>query len=891
MATPLVEPVTRAKPVDWLGIVGDALQRVGAPPLAPSLVNTLTTLNSYSAAPVSIYVSPATAMRDIQVHVALLRALDASIGVWPPALRRHVIAPAPDHPRPSPYQPGPDAERLRQPPLLLDGVRPLSEAVLVLYNASVANLEAGLSHLDRVHGDAARLETAATRGDHHHHHSSSSNGGRGPSAAAAPLRAPSVNAKAAYRHLLTAQQLAAGAAALLELPNVDAGAGYNVALSPTELQYLRSLIDLPDLQAFAAVCVATAKYVYSLFSSASAARPDALARLAFAASALPVPVSIAPASVNLLASLLLAAYHRHRAEYYHEAVPEAPDMANALGHIRLAESVLRAIDRQYGSAPPAEPSSAGATPPPSSRSSTWGSRVWSALRALSVSPRRRSGDGEAAPSGSRGRTRATDNEEEEEEAEEEEGEEEGTARGGPGGRCFGNLVSRVRAANDPVTRLFPVLDNLVRRVRELSREYERENSLVYFTKVPAVAVVQADVPSADATEGDNSSAVVPTVVLPHPSSVIDDSVFNALPSTGTLAVHVSVHEQRRRRSEAVQRLNALLSDLKSLALPKEVELALEALQPCCEPHTGSVSNALLVAKAAVREAWERHVEAASRWATARSALMSADGTEGAVEPASLTLSLEADVRCWVQAEAEATQQWVAAVGPFDVASTQSIDAIRHTLVPEADAARAFVDHCTATLSRTLTVALSASAEEEALATVEALQDEARELLRRLAPLYDEGRWEERQAAMRAVALAVWDAPQVVNRLEEGTTRLGDETAEAVMMAAVAAAKSKLKPKPKPKGKRRVSTRGEAKREAVPVKAESLEEECEDEPTGLHTSPELSSSDDREEAPGGAEAVTEVRRRQAAARRKARKSAVSTASGKGAAPKAAKGRRR
>lgn len=895
LSSPIVEPIVRDRPVDWLAIVSDALRSVGAPAMPVLAANTLASLSSYGATPLPGYADPSTGAQAVQVHVALLRALDASVSAWPSALRGRICAP----PLPRLGDEGTAVE--------MAGVRPLAEAVLVLCNAAAVNLEAGAAALDRVRGDAARLNGPRA---------TTSNTTTTNSAAPPPLRAPSVNAKAAYRHFTSAGELAAAALALLGGPT-DYGAG----LAALERRYLLSFVDPQGMGALAALCRAASKYVYSLFSAAGADSPNNLARLAFVVSALPVPTASSSA-VQLLPSVMLAAYHRHRAEHYYGVGRGIPDMTHAVGHIELAGRILREIDARCGAEGSLEeeggraPDSSGGKEGGQRGSSpaAWGRRLWSTLQSLSPSPKKpaRKEDSDSNDA--------------------DDGESEGDAPATPSvlsGSFCSNLTRYTSGSGDgaELARLCPVLDHTIRRVVELSRQYRRENAVVYFARPAPPAAVQADAPDVTAEVEAATVTLTAAVLLPDPATVIDESAFDALPSPADLVLLQAAAHRRGGLDAAVQRVAAVAAALEGLRLPEEATLALEALRPCLEPHTGSVSNALAVAQGALQSAAARHVAAVERWSAAQGRLLghssSEDEEEGedrvGVKPTSarttrsipaMTVSLESDVRCWDEAAADAADQWARAVGPFDVRATASVDAIRVALVPGEDAARVLAQRCAAAVqcataeddddhgdsngnsanrkrarletSPRRTAPSSATTTSESLALLAELEREGAALLRRLEPLYGSEWWQGRLGALRAVALAIWDAPQIANRLEEGTARLEAEAAEATGTAAARAvvrrraAGARLAAQAKVKARARATVAAAAAAAAAATESPASSE-------GFHTPAEVSGSD-KEEDGEEEEAVAVATKPRKRAKFKPRRA---LAKGRKAANKAAK----
>lgn len=530
-------PVLREVPKDWVGIVESALHAVHYTPSA-SVSAALATLNSYSHAPISLYANPTSGRNNAMVFASLLSTLDRQVSAWPASLRHRVRA--------SPATHG---------VFSLGSHRPRVEAIVALYNAAVANLQAGFAASHRVRADAAKSGPVHTIGSH----TSSS----------------SMNAKVAYHHFATALQLAQAAEDALGTPEGMMDLPHPLTVG--ERGEVQVCLDVCGLHKFSAVCAATAKYVFSIFSSAVALNPRRL-------SSLPMPDGHGDTTLRYLSRLMLVAYHRHKAEEYYSADPRLPAIIDAPGHIEYADALLKELEDDCRHHHPHARSSASSTD-----MSGWASTLWNRLIGA---------DPASHP--------PQDGEEEEDPLDE--------ADLAQTAACAYANLQKCLDGSDAAT-VFPLVATLLPQVYLLRRKYRHANSVVHLSKAVPLDLVRLDVPEVSLTPPVASAEERLSEKL---ASSVDASAFKDLPSLVVIEALVAQQAASKATPTSLKDKTAALLDsvaeLQGVKLPDEVEAAIDTLAPCLEDHTGSVAAALNVAKDAVKQASAYYVGVTQQWA-------------------------------------------------------------------------------------------------------------------------------------------------------------------------------------------------------------------------------------------------------------------------------------
>ncbi|CCW64489.1 unnamed protein product [Phytomonas sp. EM1] len=741
----MILPIVRKDAVDWANLVKDALEEIQIS-VPRSVEDSLMALNTYAKLPTSAFANLTTGLKDARVYCALLTSLDQAIMEWPATLQRRVYA-----------------SQVQRDGSKITACRPFVEAVIVLYNAAVENLEAGLSNLARVHADSAQqhpaqaLTATATRTAVH----------------------PNINAKNAYRHFQCAHVLGIDVSGFLfpspECDNPDA-APTQPSLTVYEAVQLKSLLDIEELRALVSLCIAVAKYVFA-FTDSIGEKSDVLAKLAFSGASLRIPEKLVASGlpeIRLLPCALLVAYHCHQAEYYYKVNPRLPDMPRALGHICYADELLCGMESQIkiGSFQKADLHSGGKV---AKITLSLGKLLW----------RKFVGD--------RGR-KESDHGEGKYIIEEIESDKEMSHRAS----VYNNLLRFLSEGECGLVRLFPVMDSLVRRVYELYKQYQHENMVVYLSKPLPAETIQLDTPDSAVVElslrvpGIEGSRTAPL------TSFLHRNTFKDMPRGPE--VNAAYKSKEDRKTQKVSMLDQcaaienIIEELRGVQLPHEVRLCIEALEPCLEEHVGSVAAALKIAETTLQDAWKSHEKAAQLWLDVRKRYLGARGGVGFHEK---TIKVQKEVEEWCKSLAEAESDWLRFIGPLDFGV--DVDKLIRLLLP-ADCrdsyryiqqaedviaeARKILRRASMPVTgahRSTTLESSFLPKEQidsTLANLKELASQGEQLVMRLKEVMEQRSWwEKRQTAMRCVVLVIWGAPELKNKLNEATQLLRDECTE------------------------------------------------------------------------------------------------------------------
>lgn len=635
---------TRDEPLSWTRLLTTALAAVREAP-SDEVRNALAMMDSYAAAAPEVFTNLTRGTRDVQEYVALLCGLDSATAVWPLRVRQLLDVP--------PVELAPGAGTAGGPPRATVGSA-RGEALVLLYNVALFHIEAGLSFLSRVRADTA---SAAHRGS-----------GAGGGAVAAPNQ----NAKLAAQHCRLAVDVLQWADGL----HVDL-----TSPSAVTLRQLHSHIPLDAARGLSTLCGAVAKYIYALSSASTKDKPDVLARLAFDAAQLPLPACVpADSSLQLLPSLLLAAYHYHKATWYCTATKVA-EMGDALGHMQYADALLHTCDAQWGL------ETAHAEQAHASRQ-WWGRRLIAFFERGGKRSDGRSGGGAAPTRPSRTATGGVDGDEDGS-AEEPPAQQPATAYPRLHGllQCGESRGSESATAVADVVQVFPHLRLLLQNVCLGLSRYERENAVVYFAKVTPVDVVQRNVPdaasasSAPSAEGPVSSAFESRAAL-----------FASLPSFTTLQLALAQEEATGQAQQALARvLERVERDEARLGgyvdPPATLQRALDALEALLPPGTpwASADTLLRTAADAIAAANAEFVEVAAAWKEHHDTYIGASYPD---HPSVKETQAELDV--WGARATAARLRWQALRAPAD--ATSRVDFLA-ALVPRSRDVQAYLSQC------------------------------------------------------------------------------------------------------------------------------------------------------------------------------------------------------
>ncbi|RNF18217.1 uncharacterized protein Tco025E_04566 [Trypanosoma conorhini] len=502
----MLPAATREEAVRWGTLLHDALHTVGLAP-TPAVVAALNALTSYAASPLTLYSDPVTGARAAKSYGGLLLALHAATSSWPTEV----------------------LERLAPPPVRISGrdvavSGPAMEMFVVLYDAAVSNCNAGMAAMERVRANYARCATRS---------------------ACAGL-SPSGDTKAAFKSFQLGAELAAhGEQALAEESDK--------LLSPADCYLVQQNFDFRTLREMAELCMAVAKYAHATLSGAVAKKHDALAKLAYSAYAVRLPAAHTSESLRFLPPLLLAAYHRHRAEHYNNAA-RVPDMSLVLGHIAYARKLVEEVEQELARSVAASAASKGKT----RQSGGW--QLLGRLSATLVGSQAAKAD-------------AADTD----------------ADSSPA-QSFRKLAELLEGSD--LLRVFPLAPALLRDIPTLHDRYQHENNVVYYVRPAREEDVIADAPEVEAEA--LSSTGPPAAYVPLATKLSADMTkFGELPAEEALRDLLQQQAATRGMRDGVQKqleeLQGLIHKMElALLLPSSVESELAALEAMLHRDRGVV---------------------------------------------------------------------------------------------------------------------------------------------------------------------------------------------------------------------------------------------------------------------------------------------------------------
>ncbi|GET88210.1 hypothetical protein, conserved [Leishmania tarentolae] len=643
----LPSSASRRQPLDWVTLVTHALAVAREAP-TEQVLNTLVMMQSYATASPEVFANVPRGARDVKEYVALLCTMDDAISSWPLRIRQLLDAP------PVVLVP---AGGLGGSFITVPVRTPRGEALVFLFNVSLYHMDAGLRYLARVRADASIMVSSSA---------SRVLGGSGS------VAAPNQNAKLAAQHFRLAVDVLRWSEAL------HASLSSPSALA---LRHLRNHIPLDVTRDMGILCSAVAKYMYALSSAPTKDKPDVLAKLAFDAAQLQLPGCVpASSSLQILPSLLLATYHYHKATWYYSA-NKVPDMAEALGHMQYADTLLRSCDAQWGVEEAhtqmehesrqwwgrrlisffkgGNQASASAASVPSADTVDDDTPV-AALQPATEYPRLHMlllhGEGRSASRTAAAASSADRND------------------GAPAASTIADVV-----------QVYPYLHLLLHSVCDRLQRYQQENKLVFFVKPITADVVSRDVPDVAAAIGGGAADAMEESELFEPRSAL----FASLPSAGTLQLTLAQDEEC---GQAQQALAGLLQrverDQRKISLfiepPNTLQQALDALEALL-PHEvqwGSLDAVVNTAAKAVEAAAQDFMNVAAAWQEDHDAYV---GTRCAEHP--LLKDTHAEMAVWSERAAVALQRWTALDLP---AKVDSRNAFLDALVPISSELHAYL---------------------------------------------------------------------------------------------------------------------------------------------------------------------------------------------------------
>ncbi|KPA75212.1 hypothetical protein ABB37_08528 [Leptomonas pyrrhocoris] len=770
----LPSSATRAEPLDWTRLLSCTLAVVKAVP-TEQVSNAVAMMYSYATASPTVFTSLTRGARDVKEYVALLTALDDVLSQWPLRLRQLFALP--------PVALVSAGGGVNGSLVTVPVSTPRGEALVFLLNVAVGHLESGLDYLARVRADTAAATSVSTP--------------QGGSVAA-----PNQNAKIAAQHFRQAVEVLRWSEALHAAP---------ASPSAVTLQQLRTQLPLEVTQGMALLCVAVAKYMYALSSASTKNKPDVLAKLAFEAAQLPLPTSVlSTSSLQLLPSLLLAAYHYHEATwYYAHASAKGPEMAEALGHVRYADTLLRTCDGQWSLEEV-------------HKEAEYESRQWWGRRLASLFSGASAGNAVRYLRTAQPQRPQLNLERAEDAGDDDSGAasplKPATQYPHLHALLFGETATPAKADAETKTResavapadvvqVYPYVRLLLSDVCAVLQQYEKENRVVYFAKVASADEVRRDVPDVAST-GPNAGETQASE-----ESVFESRtrLFASLPPPASLQAALAVQEEVGQAQQALSRaLQRVEKDGQQLAAyvttTAALEQAVDALEALLPKADGWASPKAVVAIAvdAVEAAFETFKKVAAEWQEAHDVYVG----ERCVPPASAA-EAEREVVAWTERATSALAQWASLRLPPTV---DSRTAFVEALVPRSAEMWAFLEQVEG-LSRDVRDVLAAEpgvvtqaqvqsavealekvklrgTELMAAAAVEGSRARSRpsasaavergngaeaEALLRVAPQY-----ERAEAAVLALVDVLQEAPMVVADMEHFTAQLTEMQRRAVV---------------------------------------------------------------------------------------------------------------
>ncbi|RNF08796.1 hypothetical protein TraAM80_02537 [Trypanosoma rangeli] len=495
---------TREEVVRWGTLLHDALHTVGLAP-TPAVVAALNTLTSYAESPLTRYSDPERGARTAKAHGALLLALHTATSPWPAVLLRRLALPP---------------VRIADRDISVSG--PAMEVFVVLYNAAISNCNAGIAAMERVQVNYTRGATRNSR-------------------ASASL---SGDTKAAFNSFHVGAELAAyGEQALLTEESEN-------LLTPADCDLIQQNFNFRTLRETADFCKAVAKYAHATTSHATSKQHNALAKLAHSAYTVGLSAAHVLESLRFLPQLLLAAYHRHRAEHYNSAA-EVLDMSLALGHIAYAWRLVKELEEEELASSMA---ASAAFKEKMRQSGGW--KLLGRLSATLVGS-------QTAKAG-------------------------GTADGDLPAQPFRKLEELLEESD--LVRVFPLAHILLHDIATLHDKYQHENSVVYYERPAREEVVIADAPAVETLNCFSTpSEYVPLAI----KLSADMTKFGEMPSGERLEELLQQQEATRGMQDSVRKqledVQGLVHEMElALLLPSSVESELSALEALLHRDRGVV---------------------------------------------------------------------------------------------------------------------------------------------------------------------------------------------------------------------------------------------------------------------------------------------------------------
>ncbi|PBJ78018.1 hypothetical protein BCY84_05275 [Trypanosoma cruzi cruzi] len=690
----MLPTATREGPVRWNTLLHDLLHDVGLAP-TPAVVTSLNALTSYAASPLTLYSDPVTGSRAVKLHSSLLLALHMTTSSWPTELVEKLALPS---------------VHIGDRNVSVSG--PAMEMFVLFYNAAATNCNAGIAFMERVHAHYARSLTSSS----------------------CPSASLNGDTRAAFKSFQLGAEIATyGEQALAEESDK--------LLSATDCYLVQTHFDFRTLREMTELCMAVAKYVHAATSGNFSEKHDSLAKLAHKAYTVRLPSAYTSESLRFLPALLLAAYHRHRAEHYNKAA-KVPDMSLVLGHITYARKLVNNVELEFMNSIASSPSS---------NKNMRQSGGWQLLGRLS-----------ATILG----TRASKNDAEMDDDSSPE-------------QSFRKLAEMLEGSD--LLRVFPLAQILLREIAALYEKYQHENSVVYYMRPAKEKDVIADAPEIEPLD---RTATPPNFAPLAIQLSADVTRFDELPAVEKLREMLLQREAAREMREGVQKQIEEVQELVhkmelALVLPPNVESDLARLEGLLYKKKGII----VTLDERFEEAYESVSRALGRYENANEDLSRAKGEYSGKNVSGLGDStlLNQRERAW-RRKADAVRAAFVKELPFfgDVALRETL------LLPGGTGLRLCIAQAKLAVARAKeTLAWDATPSDACavhLAELKEVRKESVAALEQMVPLCTESRWER-------VSRALSDAAEVITAAEEfvETTENEVQMAETLKSRAVPAA--------------------------------------------------------------------------------------------------------
>ncbi|EKF28958.1 hypothetical protein MOQ_007277 [Trypanosoma cruzi marinkellei] len=690
----MLPTATREGPVRWNTLLHDLLHDVGLAP-TPAVVTSLNALTSYAASPLTLYSDPVTGSRAVKLHGSLLLALHMTTSSWPTELVEKLALPS---------------VHIEDRNVSVSG--PAMEMFVLFYNAAVTNCNAGIAFMERVHAHYARSLT--------------------------PSSCPSVSLNGDTRSAFKSFQLGAEIATYGEQALAEESENL---LSATDCYLVQTHFDFRTLREMAELCMAVAKYVHAATSGNFSEKHDSLAKLAHKAYTVRLPSAYTSESLRFLPALLLAAYHRHRAEHYNKAA-RVPDMSLVLGHIAYARKLVNNVEREFVNSIAASSSSNKNT----RQSGGW--QLLGRLSATILGVRASNNDAEMDDDSS-------------------------------SVQSFRKLAEMLEGSD--LLRVFPLAHILLRDIAALYEKYQHENSVVYYMRPAKEEDVIADAPE---IEPLGRTATPPKFAPLAIQLSADVTKFDELPAVEKLREMLQQREAARVMREGVQKqieeVQELVQKMElALVLPPNVESDLARLEGLLYKKKGVI----LTLEERFEEAYESVSRALRRHENANEDLSRAKGEYSGKNISGVGDSnlLNQRERAW-RRKADAVRAAFVKELPYfgDVTLRESLS------LPGGTGLRLCITQAKLAVARAKeTLVLDATPSDACavhLAELKEVRKESIDALDQMAPLCTESRWER-------VSRALSDAVEVITAAEELVETMENELrmAETLKNCAVPAA--------------------------------------------------------------------------------------------------------